>query len=94
MKTVTLKLKGYQIEGVADITLWGGDNACIEMRPFEVTRLKEIRTGLNDSGFGVESINGAICEVARLYENGYKVYTRTLFINKISENTLDYYFNS
>ena len=43
MKNITLKLKDYVIKGVSDLTLWGGENACIQMNNFHVKSLKEIK---------------------------------------------------
>jgi len=84
MKTLALKLTGYTIKGVADVKIWGG--GCIEMADFSVLKIKRIKEYLNDGGFGYEKINGAICHVYRNYE-GTLVYSRTLYIGKISENT-------
>ncbi len=93
MKKVTLNHVGYYISGLSDLTLWGGGNANIEMKPFTVKRLREIRTKINDNGFGVQNINGAICDVYDLYEHNYKEYNRTITINKISEYTFECYIN-
>ena len=96
MNTITLKQQGYLIKGVSDLTPWGGGNAAIQMTSFKVSTLKEIKDGINDGGFGVENINGAVCDVYRLYKgNGeydsdYSVFARTLFIGKISDNTHEY----
>lgn len=91
MKQLTLKLSGYHIEGTADLSMWGGGNASIEMQPFEVKRIKDIRNDINDAGFGVESINGAICAIYRNYQ-GTHVFARTITVGNVSEDTLDQYY--
>jgi hypothetical protein len=91
MKSITLNLTDYVIKGIADLTPWGGRNACIDMASFHVKHLKEIRENINDNGFGVENINGAICDVYRNYQ-GTLVYSKTLTIGKVSEHTQDYYY--
>jgi hypothetical protein len=89
MKKVTLKLQGYRITGTADLTPWGGGNASIEMKPFTVKSIKQIPDLINDNGFGVEAINGAICHISRLYDHGYTVYARTIVIGEVSPNTYE-----
>ena len=92
MKQLVLKLTGYHITGTADVTQWGGGNASIEMEPFNIQHIRELRNGINDSGFGVESINGAVCDIYRNYE-GTHVYSRTLLIGSISSCTLECYYH-
>ena len=92
MKSITLHLTDYVIKGMADLKPWGGGNACIEMASFNVKHLKEIKENINDNGFGVEKINGAICDVYRNYEGTLK-YSKTLTIGKVSEHTQDVYYN-
>lgn len=97
MKTKTISQTGFLITGVADLTLWGGDNGCIEMTPFEVDAPTEenILANLNDGGFGTQSINGAICDIWEYYETGYKERVRTLGVGTISHETQNYYnYNS
>ena len=89
---ITLKRCGYYVTGVSDLTMWGGENACIEMKGFKVDHLREIREKINDNGFGVQSINGAICDIFDLYEKGVKEYQRTIFVGTVSENTADFYY--
>lgn len=99
MKTITLKHTGYYVTGVSDLTPWGGGNACIQMAPFYVIGEKEptdqeLLDNINDAGFGVQSINGAICDVFEQYEgHGEKVHinptNRT--VGSVSESTQNYY---
>ena len=88
MKSITLELIDYVIKGTSDLTVWGGGNASIQMDSFHVKSLKEIKENLNDAGFGVQSINGAICDIYRNYE-GTLIFARTLIIGKVSDNTLE-----
>lgn len=77
-KTLTLDFVGYRITGVADVTPWGGGNACIQMDPFFTDDIskKFLRANLNDGKFGVESINGGICHISEVYadDQGNKIY--------------------
>jgi hypothetical protein len=98
MKKLILELTGYTIKGVADLTLWGGGNACIDMASFDIKQ-KSIITNkdlllknCNDNGFGVEKINGAVCDIYEDYQGALK-FLKTLEIGKISDNTRDYYYN-
>lgn len=92
MKTLTLKKTGYTIKGVADLTMWGGGNGCIEMKSFDVKNIsvKTLLKNINDNGFGVEKINGAICTI---YENfdGYLVYHSNVTVGIVSEHTENYF---
>ena len=87
-KALTLKFTGYTIKGVSDLNPWGGGNACIEMRPFNVRFISKesLLDNINDNGFGVKSINGAICDI---YENfqGYLKYLKTLTVGTVLEHT-------
>jgi hypothetical protein len=93
MKSKTLRREGFFVSGVADLNLWGGGKGSIEMRPFTCQHLREARKKLNDAGFGVEKINGAICDVFRLYENGYKEFGRTVRIGKVAEYVEEAYYH-
>jgi len=92
MKTLTLKLKGYTVKGIADLTLWGGGNGCIEMKPFFIGQKsivnddKLLLENCNDNGFGVQSINGAICDIFENYE-GTLNFLETIEVGEISEHT-------
>ena len=92
MKTLILEKCGYIIKGTADLNLWGGGKGSIKMTSFAVNSLKDIEKNLNDSGFGVEKINGAIVDV---YDNFVEClkYRRTLTIGKVSDNTVEAYYN-
>ena len=72
--TVTLEHTGYRVHGTAFVTLWGDADATIQMKSFEVKSLNEteIAAGLNDGGFGVQSINGATCFIEKVYGGSYK----------------------
>lgn len=73
--TVTLEHTGYRVHGIAFVTFWGGADATIQMKSFEVKSLNEteIAAGLNDGGFGVQSINGATCFIEKVYGGSYTV---------------------
>jgi hypothetical protein len=92
MKDKTLQFIGYSIKGVSDVTLWGGGNACIVMDEFNVKHLREIKKDINDGEFGVESINGAICDIYARYRGEHKEYRRSISVGNVSDNTWDYYY--
>ena len=88
MKNLTLKFTDYYITGTADIRPWGGGNACIRMDPFHIKKIdkKTLMENINDGKFGVEKINGAICEIYKNYEGTHK-YLCHKYVGKISDNT-------
>ena len=90
-KTKTLKQDGFAFTGTADLNLWGGGNACIEMESWEAPNEKVKLEDLNDAGFGVESINGAIVEVWEVYrdKNNHTIreWIETQEIGEISDDT-------
>jgi len=91
-KSVRLKFTNYKVSGLADVFIWGGGRACIEMTPFTVTNLNKetLLEKINDGGFGVERINGAICDVSENFE-GHLVFKETLTVGNVSEHTFDHY---
>lgn len=91
-KSITLNFLNYKVSGVADVTMWGGGNGCIEMTPFTVNSLDtgSLIKGLNDAGFGVQSINGGVCDISENYD-GYLVFKNTVVVGKVSELSLDYH---
>ena len=93
MKSIKLKFSGFHVEGVSDLTMWGGGRGFIHMDAFNVKHLREIREAINDAGFGVESINGACCRVYANYE-GHLVYKREVIVGDVSDFTLDAFYNS
>jgi hypothetical protein len=94
MKTLTLKKTGYTVKGTTDLTLWGGGNASIEMTNFEVDNIdkKTLLENLNDNGFGVEKINGAVCDIYENFEGTLK-FLKTVTVGKISDNTENNHYN-
>lgn len=90
--SITLKHTGYVVRGMADLTLWGGGNACIVMKPFKLKKIskKALLANINDNGFGVESINGAICDIWKDYE-GHLLFHKTIEVGTVSEYTLETY---
>ena len=95
MKTVTLKQVGYIVYGVADVTLLDGTRGAISMvaYPTKTKEKSEIEAGINDGGYGGTVINGAICDVYTLYENGYKEIDSTMEFGEISEYVAECYEN-
>jgi hypothetical protein len=94
MKTLMLRRTGYVIKGISDLTPWGGGNACIAMRAFKTKTMqaKEIMQGINDNGFGVEKINGAICDIYEDFEGTLR-FIKNIIVGKVSDYTQEYYNN-
>jgi len=92
MKTITLKKVGYVIKGISDLKPWGGGNCCVEMTPFKIKTLtkKNLKHNINDAGFGVEKINGAICDIYEDYEGTLR-YKTTITVGSVSEHTQKVY---
>jgi|ERR1035437_1697558 hypothetical protein len=93
-KTLVLKMTGYMVKGTSDLTQWGGGNASIQMSPFKVDKIdkKTLLKNINDAGFGVESINGAICDIYEDYE-GTLVFLKSVEVGKVSDSTNDVHNN-
>jgi len=93
---ITLKLSHFEVRGVADVSPWGGGRGSIEMVPFKVassTDKELLKAGLNDSGFGVESINGGVCDVYAVYSDDdgttAKKFVETVIVGNVCEEVLD-----
>jgi hypothetical protein len=66
-KEITLAKVGYHCEGTATLNLWGGGVGKIEMKPFKVKHLREIKEGINDNGFGCRDIVSASVDIFNDY---------------------------
>lgn len=83
---ITVKQIGYQIVGLTALALWGGGEGTIPMEPVKLTQEdfpteQQIRDAINDNGFGVECMEGAVVRVDTIYEHGAKTYGDALFVN-------------
>ena len=97
-KSITLKLSHYEVRGVADVSPWGGGRGSIDMKPFNVASIDNglIKAGINDNGFGVQSINGAVCDVYAVYSDndgdGYpataKKFVETVIVGNVCDEVL------
>lgn len=94
-KSITLKLSHYEVRGTADVSPWGGGRGSIEMKPFKVASPDKelLKAGLNDNGFGVESINGGVCDVYAVYSDSdgttAKKFVETVIVGNVCEEVLD-----
>lgn len=78
-KQMTVNQIGFIIVGMSALNLWGGGSGTIPMEPVKLMQntyptTEQIREAVNDNGFGVESILGAVVRVDTLYEYGAKEY--------------------
>ena len=76
MNAITLKQVGYKISGTATLNLWGGGQGEIEMKEYQTKTKKdaEILKGINDNGFGCESIEKVKVFISKLYEHDLAIY--------------------
>jgi len=93
MKKITLSKRGFFVEGTADVTPWGGGRASIPMKGFFVEHLKDIKENINDNGFGVEKINGAICEVFDDFGK-CKEYRRQIVVGDVKDFVFDNHYEN
>lgn len=96
-KTITLRLKRLIVTGHADVSPWGGGRGYVKMREYVIDDLSDenIKAGMNDGGFGVESINGAVCDVYAEYSNGHAMarqYLTTRVVGDVCEDIYDEIF--
>ena len=91
-KSIRLKFTNYIIKGTTFLTLWVGGESSIEMDPFEVDNISEetLLANINDAGFGVQSINGALCHIYCNYE-GYERYFGFTKVGKIPDNYEEFF---
>lgn len=85
-KTMTVQAIGFQIVGMTALALWGGGEGIIPMKPVKLAQEsfpteEQIREAINDNGFGVECMEGAVVRVDTLYEHGAKTYGDAQFVN-------------
>jgi hypothetical protein len=78
----------------------GGGNASIDMKPIKVAKLpedlQELKSELNDNGFGVQEINGAIIDIYEYYEHDVKILIEQddmLVIGNVSDQTIENYYS-
>ena len=86
MNILSCKQIGFQIVGMAAISLWGGGEGTIPMYATRINSdvpptMEQIRAAVNDGGFGCQSIMGAVVRVDTLYEHGAKTYGEAQLIN-------------
>ena len=80
-KTKLVKMTGYRIQGIAKIRDWYFNQGYIPMTPYSIDELnnEEVISGINDSGFGCESLLGAKVDIYEQYEYGVLEYLETRY---------------
>lgn len=83
---MTIKRIGFQIVGMTALALWGGGEGTIPMEPVRLEQEafpteQQIREAINDNGFGVECMEGAVVRVDTIWEHGAKTYGDARFVN-------------
>lgn len=85
-KELCLQHRGYLIEGSAEIIHWGGGAGVVKMDSFfipadELTH-NRIKDGINDGGFGCESITSASITIFKSYgDTPYLQQNRDLYVD-------------
>ena len=85
-QTMTVKQIGYVIVGMTALSLWGGGDGNIPMKPVKINQesfptAEQIREAINDGGFGCEFMEGAVVRVDTLFEHGARTYGEAQYIN-------------
>ena len=85
-KTMTVQAIGFQIVGMTALALWGGGEGVIPMEPVKLAQEsfpteEQIREAINDNGFGVQAMEGAVVRVDTIWEHGAKTYGEAQFVN-------------
>jgi len=92
MKTKTVKQIGIVVEGYVQVSLWGGGEGGLDMKPqflpIEKATKDNILRSVNDGGFGVQSIDAAEIEIYDKYEGGLLEYNRTISVSNPIHNQL------
>lgn len=70
-KKVELSFTDYRIEGEVKVLDWYGQEGTLYMYPYNVDSLdlEEIKSGINDGGFGVQKILSATIDIYENYES-------------------------
>ena len=85
-QTITIKQIGYIIVGMTALDLWGGGEGVIPMKPVTINQesfptAEQIRESINDNGFGVQAMEGAVVRVDTIFEHGARTYGEAQYIN-------------
>lgn len=93
---ITITFVGYEIEGVAEVGLWGGGRKALQMRRImtdDVSRPNLLKC-LNSNDLEVEWIHGGICHIhgvwADEWGNKIKRFWRTLTVGTVSQATREF----
>ena len=82
-KTLTLEAVGYRFTGTACVIDWYDDHCTIEMKPFNIyfsefnthdEFMNLLKERLNDNGFGVQDIRGALVDEFMIYSDPNNKY--------------------
>lgn len=78
--SITLNLTDYVVMGTAYITFWDNTEGCIDMESYHIkeNNIDLILEGVNDNGFGCQSINTVDIELYANYE-GHLVFIEDMF---------------
>ena len=83
-KSITLKHIGYRCKGTALINFWGGGQSRVNMNSWDIDKedRQSIVKGVNDGGFGCESIESAEVDVFDLFEQNVTQYKKITTFTK------------
>lgn len=89
-------IDGYEVRGESIINLWGGGQGVMEMIntfiPIDMSITKEKILGcVNDGGFGCESIESAELDIYTCYNDGARLFNRSIFVDGNKQNYQKYF---
>ena len=81
MKDLLCKFKGYEVEGIAWILCWGGQEGHIRMDKRFIESEMDIPKAINDAGFGCQRIMYAWVHVYAIFEHEARMFLHNKYIN-------------
>lgn len=75
---IVCKFHHYEMRGIALLNNWGGGLSTIDMKPTQLKSAEDFKEGINDNGFGCESIAAA------------KIYMYAVYIVDGDEDNVGY----
>ena len=85
---VVLKFKGFKVTGTTFVTCWGGGSGNIGLKPFSLDEVTDetLLDNLNDNGFGVQSIDGGVCDIWAVYGDNHTVFQETVTVGRVPDD--------
>ncbi len=84
MKDLLCKFKGYEVEGIAWILCWGGQEGHIRMDKRFIESEKDINKAINDAGFGCQRIMYAWVHVYAIFDHEARLFLYDKYVNLLN----------